>query len=428
MILSSMAEFKGLMTFLAILVLTINQGCQSDDDGSNGFSPSPPTPDAAYSLRVLRHSNTSLSNPTANVIFADMNRVIQTGDGPNDVPCLVEVTRDGDVASFDTGNGTINSAMDFEAVNGLPGNIKVVNQINWCNGLAPNIIGCAPVPGDSLVVVRFDADLEGILWLHEFGHNQGLFHRNDELAVMNGTIDSIRREVDREECDAFLGLPGSEMAFRALMSGRRPMDVGEFVRQTFIHGVPYDQASHYGPNVVPTLLQMLKDPKEEKHWSNIVVTLGIIGDTRVRQPLINFIDSDFQGTLSRSQYTAKTSAIMALGYFVNKTGDNEALSYLVNCTRPTFWDGMQLQWTSPYHAQSRDRDIQLSTVAILGLALCGRSEASEALRTLRSRLATTETDREFQKQVDGIIGEALDTCEEIAKEGLTQYYRKRKHK
>ena len=36
------------------------------------------------------------------------------------------------VTTFSTGSGSINSSADFSAVNGLPGNVKVVQQINWC--------------------------------------------------------------------------------------------------------------------------------------------------------------------------------------------------------------------------------------------------------------------------------------------------------
>lgn len=81
--------------------------------------------------------------------------------------------------------------------------MKVVNAINWCGGLAPNIIGCAPIGGDSLVVVRFTANQEGILWDHEFGHNKGLQHRNVANVLMNETIGATNRRVTEAECSTF---------------------------------------------------------------------------------------------------------------------------------------------------------------------------------------------------------------------------------
>ena len=406
---------------IIFMVISLGPGCQTD----NG-SDDPINPVSRYDLRIQRHSNTDLSSTQADSILNDMNTVIQTSDGPDDVLCPVSMFRDGEVTPFQVGSGIINSEADFEAVNGLSGNIKVVNQINWCSEIAPNIIGCAPVPGESLIVVRFDPNQEGILWLHEFGHNRGLLHRNDRFAVMNETIDTVRRAVNKEECDMYMGLSGQSTAFHGLMSGKRQTAIEEFVRQTYIHGVPYEEASRYGKKVVPILLSMLKDPKEEKYWANIVVTLGIIGEKRALGPLIDFIEQDVEGTLSPSHYSAKTSALMALGYFVNKTKNNRALFYLNECSHPTFWNEMGTHWSSPYHEQTSERNFQLSTVAILGLALCGTKEATDALRIIQIRQPANAEEEKFQKQIVGTVRESIATCEIIAKEGLLGYYNKSK--
>ena len=101
------------------------------------------------------------------------------------------------------------------------------------------MIGCAPVPGNSLSVVRFTPSLEGILWAHECGHNKWLNHRNDDPnAVMNGTIGSTRLRVNAPECTSYQTLP----ATAAVMAQAGPpqpgasgapasMDVRDFVRQ-----------------------------------------------------------------------------------------------------------------------------------------------------------------------------------------------------
>src|SRR5262249_6043356 len=116
----------------------------------------------------------------------------------------LSLLRNGNVAVFNTGNGMINSNADFNTINGLPGRIKVVNQINVCGAtISPNIIGCAPIPGSSQVVVRFTAAEEGILWAHEYGHTRGLNHRNDATAVMNGTISPAHSMVNNQECNDY---------------------------------------------------------------------------------------------------------------------------------------------------------------------------------------------------------------------------------
>ena len=159
---------------------------------------------ATRSLVVNRFRSASLSNSAADRIFRDGSRVLQTNDGSGDVSCNLTLRRSGNVRSFNTGDGSIDSRSEFNAVLRVSGFVKVVNRINWCGGFSPNIIGCAPVPGSDMVVVRFNSGLEGILWAHEYGHTRGLRHRNSSTAVMNGTIGNSRRRVNSSECSRFL--------------------------------------------------------------------------------------------------------------------------------------------------------------------------------------------------------------------------------
>lgn len=144
-----------------------------------------------------------LSNQRATQILKDGTEILQTNDGPGDVACKVRLVRDGNVTTFTSGDGSIDSSAEFSTVLGLPGYVKVVRAINWCGGLIPGVIGCAPVPGSSFAVVRFIPNLEGILWIHEYGHTKGLNHRNDSDAVMNGTISNTRVKVTSTECTAY---------------------------------------------------------------------------------------------------------------------------------------------------------------------------------------------------------------------------------
>lgn len=183
-------RFWTVLLVLPLAFLSIGQDC--DGDGR-----------ITYQLQISRHTTASLTNTRADQILADMGTILQTNDGAGDVACNVAFTRSGNVTTFATGTGTINSAADFNAVNGLPGNVKVVNFINWCGGPAPGAIGCAPVPGTSLVVERFTANQEGILWVHEYGHNKGLSHRDVPNAVMRPFINVNHKRVNSTECDAY---------------------------------------------------------------------------------------------------------------------------------------------------------------------------------------------------------------------------------
>jgi hypothetical protein len=245
---------------------------------------------------------------------------------------------------------------------------------------------------------------------------------------MNGTIGPTSQRVNMGECNAFLTPSPSAFLVQAIMFQQRdpsPTDVRDFVRQVFIHGVPYEEASKYDPSVVPTLLDMLNDPAEQAHWANIVAVLGMIGDERAVDPLIAFIEADFEGGLSRDQYAAKTSALMALGYLINKTGNQKALDYLKDSLAPETWAARDIAGIPPFQASTTERNWDFGKHAILGLALSGHPQAALALRSLQQP-AATETRRAFQAQVSDLVSEALKEHQRITRQGLMDYYRTRR--
>ena len=194
-------------SWVAVWLLAWGASC-----GSTGSAPpQPPTPippaptppGTVHNLVVLRHLTANIDDTRVDTIFGEMGDILQTNDGLGDIACDVGFTRNGTTGTFAVGNGIINSLADFNAVNNLPGNVKVVRQINWCGNLQPNVIGCAPIPGTSMVVVRFNAAQESVLWAHEFGHNRGLNHRNVPDVVMNPVIGLSHLRIDPTECAAY---------------------------------------------------------------------------------------------------------------------------------------------------------------------------------------------------------------------------------
>ncbi len=201
-------------------------------------------------------------------------------------------------------------------------------------------------------------------------------------------------------------------------TGREPMDIEEFVRQVYIHGVPYEEANKYGAPVVPTLLKMLKDPKEQDHWSNIVVTLGMIGDESAVEPMIEFIEEGKKGTPSRSRRKAMGSAVTALGYLINKSGSRKALDYLIKSLTPQARAEGFLAAITDLFGTTAEWDKDLSKYAVMGLALSGHPRAATALKSIRKPPKSSD-DRAAKEMID----EALRTNKEIADKGLAEYYR-----
>ena len=153
--------------------------------------------------------------------------------------------------------------------------------------------------------------------------------------------------------------------------------------------------------------------------------LGIIGDEGSVDPLIAFVEAGEDGRLSRPHYVAKTSALMAMGYLINKTGIEKALNYLIESLDPDVWVERKTTGISPFQPAITESNRDLSKYALLGLALSAHPSAAGALRSLQEPTGT-QNQMAFQAQVSDIVSEALQDHEIIASEGLVDYYRNNK--
>jgi hypothetical protein len=385
-----------------------------------------------HALEVSRYETTTLmDNARADLITSGATFILRTVASDLDWPCeRVIVRRRGDVGVFTTGDGSIDSGAELNAVIALPGQVKVVNQINYCAGLKPGVGGCRK--GDSFVVIIMlgpSAPFAPPTWLHEIGHTQGLDHRAaddpdfDPDALMNemGRFGNTSWNINQNECLRFRNFIESisisnEPVPQALM----PIDARDFVRKLHVEGVPYREAVRYGADVVTSLAQMLDAANEQPHWSNVVVTLGIIGNEPAVDHLLAFLNTRSATRLSENEFRAVTSAITSLGYAVNRTKNQKALDYLKEGAGPDTWEG--IRWTSPFHETAEGRNVQLSTAAILGLGLTGDASAAALLRSLLAPPATDSTKR-FQAQAGDAIAEALKANATISSVGLLEYYR-----
>ena len=194
------AKKSSRVRWLAVLVLVLAGA--GNDPGASG---QPPEPSVTHGLRVSRFVDAHLSEADVDAIVAKMGAILRTDDSPpDDVSCDVNfVRREGAIETFTTGDGVISGEDELAAVLFVPGDVKVVNRINWCR--FPWIWNGCAYPGHSFIVTSSAGD-PGIVWLHEFGHVQGLEHRpggQDDGLVMTETISSDSRRVNREECDAY---------------------------------------------------------------------------------------------------------------------------------------------------------------------------------------------------------------------------------
>jgi hypothetical protein len=381
----------------------------------------------------------NLTELDADRILADMSDVLRTSDGPDDIDCNIAFCRDGALEEYALDDGIIDNEAELLAVAAIPHDIKVARAINFCGGEFPSFHGCRV--GDTFIVsIGFLIDSgDPVTWAHEYGHVRGLGHRkpDDPRAVMRLGATAGSRRVNSSECTAFRSGPSSA-ALGVSMPGpgstapaatnvpAPPEDIKDFVRQFFVHGVPYERAMRYGSQAVPTLLDMLADPKEEHAWPNIVMVLGMLGDERAVSPLISLIEQNPKGELEYFQYDAKKNAIFGLGYLINKSSNQRALAYLKDGLDPPAWTKRGITWISPEHETAAERNRELSRVAIIGLGLSGDPSAAEALRALLTA-APTALEPGFRQQMSGVIWEAVRANQRIAERGMANYHQEPAH-
>ncbi len=201
------------------------------------------------------------------------------------------------------------------------------------------------------------------------------------------------------------------------------MPVKDFVSQIYFDGLPLDQATTYSEEDAEILIEMLNDPSQVKYHENIALTLGMIGSARAVDPMISFIR---EGTkkpeveISRRQYKGYVGATVALGYLVNLSKSEKALSFLVQSTSPDTWKKSGIKGLAASAEARRD----LSKYAIIGLGLSGNDEAAAYLKSLRDSSQKRTTDEaSFLMEVDDVVSQSLQMNEQISRDGLLKYYK-----
>ncbi|MCA9471824.1 MAG: hypothetical protein MRJ96_05105 [Nitrospirales bacterium] len=127
------------------------------------------------------------------------------------------------IKEFDSDDtpATVTSAEDMQLLAREPGHVKVVGAINWnCGKITADegsVWGCSPRGGNFIVVQhQVDPDnpaTDGVLWLHELGHNAGLpdirqkdvSHMSNK-PVMTEWIDPTHTVLNELECRYFASL------------------------------------------------------------------------------------------------------------------------------------------------------------------------------------------------------------------------------
>jgi hypothetical protein len=391
------------------------------------------------SVTVLRHSSVALSEAEADRILADMGTILQNDDTGPDVATPVQFVRNGEVRVLPaTVPGTIATSADLTALLNAGSGVKIVQAIRWCGGPGDTIIGCAPVGSSTVNVaaVRFTANQEGLIWVHEYGHNCGLGHRTDDpRAVMYPSVGVDHNVVNATESAAYLAGPASVTGAVMPASGcscgagglQAPSDVREFVSQHWIEGVPWELASQYTEKDAKVLLDWLvNEPgRHEEFLPQIVATLGYIGSEIAAQPLIDFVQG---ARVGRQAFNAKNIALLRLGDLVNRSGSQLALDFLVKVAgNMAFARTLAAPQASAAAAEARTQAgvvaptadtlaAELAVSATFGLALAGTPQSQQIVEALKA-------DPNAFATVNQAASEAAQIGATVRAKGRQEYYK-----
>ncbi|HET9298767.1 MAG TPA: MopE-related protein [Candidatus Polarisedimenticolaceae bacterium] len=260
----------------------------SDPAALRGAAPQEPSVAAAFDTNTRTHRTAwtvvnhvdapnKVTSAQVDSIAARASDVAQTADFPDDVACCTIFVRGGTVGTFGTagdGHDTIDSDTELQTVlNVSTGRVKVVRVINSCGGPGTNIIGCSYTPGFGMAVVRVSAN-EGILWLHEYGHNAGLDHVSQSNNVMYAFLASTAEGLNQGQCNTLHNPPSITQANRT--------DVGVCTTTDTCHDADGDGYGNPGSDLCP------RGSATDCNDGNAGVNPG-------RRDLCNGVDNDCNG-------------------------------------------------------------------------------------------------------------------------------------
>jgi hypothetical protein len=186
--------------------------------------PEPASAQVTYPLVVSRHPSVQFSEDQVDSILAAASKMLQKVDRPQAQACNVTFKRSGPIRTFASPNtpAVITNAKDRDAVHrenfdSSVVNIKIVDQILFCRrvrGISGQGVfrGCSWPEDFRSIIVTVSAKQPELVWPHEFGHQTGLWHREDDAShtvlMSPCPLRASNVQVTQDECDCLQKGPG----------------------------------------------------------------------------------------------------------------------------------------------------------------------------------------------------------------------------
>jgi hypothetical protein len=155
-----------------------------------GGAPSFAQKTTVHSLTVAAQTTLFVKNDEVDIIVAEMNRLIAAKSYPWDIACpTISFRRSGDVISnnnlltYDNYRNLKNNLAQFVPT----ANVMIVSGIDC---LGETAMGCG-VPGEEPLAAGQWLGYDAMVWLHERGHNVGLYHSAEAPADERNTPQDL---------------------------------------------------------------------------------------------------------------------------------------------------------------------------------------------------------------------------------------------
>ncbi len=357
-----------------------------------------------------------------------------------DIETGVTFVRSGAMDTFDVGAAVVTSEDVLTQLFALPFDVKIVNlMVGVCGITDPNdmtvIVGCALSGGTLVITTVADTDV----WAHEWGHVQGLGHRDECARNLMHAFEVNTNAVNEAERTAFLtptpvfGLARTAQNTTSPSMSKSPQFlhraedetieswVDRMVTKRYLSGVPSAYARNLRPQAITHLRQIL-DTAPGYVRCNAIRVLGLAGEAELCPRLITNV-LDPVGELSAAEYIEAVESILALGRLIDHDDTGVARDWLIEGTDPAAWQHRNIQWS---YAAMEGKTLyhNLAKLSIMALSLTKDPAAKirlEALADPEQALADQKAaDQELESNA------TIDPLTRQAREALSLQNRKSK--
>lgn len=170
---------------------------------------------AQHLMDANRHVQTAFTDADLDAAMEDgTERLRMDNDRCSDCPCTASFSRLGAVGAFGVqgdGLNVITTQNELNQVFAMPGWVKVVTAVDFCDVFNPSFIGCGTMGENNVILESW---VNGQVYVHEAGHNFGLNHRDDCAWNIMNSISQLDANdaVNPAECVTFGGRVNTEIA------------------------------------------------------------------------------------------------------------------------------------------------------------------------------------------------------------------------